>query len=87
MWWIGLVALAGLGFGLAFERRPLGDHALTHPLILFGIACGAGLLALRVVARRPVPEILPERVILIGFAFGVAMYVTGIFLAPLIGGR
>ena len=79
-WWFGLMALGGLAFGLNAERRPFGDDVFAHPLIVFFVLVGAGLLLLRAVLRRPVPEILPERVLLQGCAVGVVMFLAGNFV-------
>src|SRR5262245_14118669 len=65
-WWFGLMALGGLAFGLYAERRPFGDDFLLHPLAVFFASVGVALLALRAALRRPVPEIIPERMLLIG---------------------
>lgn len=79
-WWFGLTGLGGLAFGLTASQRPFGDALLAHPLIVFGVASGAGLLILRIITRRPVPELLPERILLAGFALGIALFVGGDFL-------
>jgi hypothetical protein len=75
------MALGGLGFGLYAERRPFGGDVFAHPLIVFFVSVGAGLLLLRAGLRRPVPEILPERVLMQGCAVGVATYLIGNFVA------
>jgi hypothetical protein len=75
------MALGGLAFGLYAERRPFGDDVFAHPLIVFFVVVGAALLLLRAALRRPVPEILPERVLLQGCAVGVGAYLVGNFLA------
>jgi hypothetical protein len=76
-WWFGLMALGGLAFGLFSERRPFGDTFLAHPLAVFFVIVGAALLALRVALRRPVPEILPERILVFGCLLGVVMFLAG----------
>ena len=80
-WWYGLTAAAGLAFGLLGERRPLGNDVLAHPLVLFFIAVGAALLALRVAAQRPVPELIPERALLAGCLAGAAAFLVGNWVA------
>jgi len=80
-WWFGLMAFGGLAFGLNAERRPFGDDVFAHPLIVFFVIAGTGLLLLRVVLRRPVPEILPERVLLQGCAIGLVTYLAGNWIA------
>jgi hypothetical protein len=85
VWWYGLMGLAGFGFGLISPRRPFGEDILAHPLIVFGAAAGMALLALRVVLRRPVPELIPDRALLFGIAAGVAMFLAGNFVAVYLG--
>jgi len=80
--WFALTGLAGFAFGVTSDRRLFGDGVLAHPLIVFGIICGLGLFAIRIVLRRPVPELLPERIVLLGFALGIVLFVAGQFLAP-----
>ena len=76
-WWFGLMVLGGLAFGLASERRPFGDAFLAHPLAIFFLIVGAALLILRVALRKPVPNILPERILVFGCLLGVAMFLAG----------
>jgi hypothetical protein len=64
--WYGLVMAGGLGFGLIGERRPFGTDMLTHPLVVYFATVALGLLILRVVLGRPVPEVIPERVLVAG---------------------
>lgn len=74
------MGLGGLAFGLNAERRPFGDDLFAHPLIVFFAAVGAGLLVLRAMLRRPVPEILPERVLIWGCILGAAAFLVGNWL-------
>src|SRR5262245_30395089 len=76
-WWLGLMMLAGLAFGLNAERRPFGDDMFGHPLIVYFIAVGIGLLLLRVILQRPIPEILPERMLIAGCIAGIAAFLAG----------
>jgi type IV secretory pathway TrbL component len=85
-WWFGLMALGGLAFGLNAERRPFGDDILAHPLMIFFLFVGVGLLALRVLLRRPVPELLPERTLVAGCFVGVAAFLAGNWAAAVFGG-
>jgi hypothetical protein len=80
-WWLGLMLLGGLAFGLNADRRPFGNDMLAHPLIVFFALTAVGLLLLRVALRRPVPEILPERILIFGCVVGVAAYLAGNWLA------
>jgi drug/metabolite transporter (DMT)-like permease len=74
-WWFGLMSVAGMAFGAN------ADDILEHPLvILFGVV-GAALLALRVALRRPVPEIIPDRLLLAGCLVGLAAFLIGNWLA------
>ena len=75
--WFGLIAPGGLGFGLAAERRPFGDGFFAHPLVVLFLLTAAGLIALRLLLARPVPEIIPERALLFGCFAGLAMFLVG----------
>jgi hypothetical protein len=78
--WYGLVMAGGLGFGLIGERRPFGNDTLAHPLVVYFAAVAVGLLVLRVVLARPVPEVIPERVLVAGCLSGVAAFLVGNFI-------
>ncbi len=80
-WWFGLMSAAGVGFGAFSENRPFGDDVLAHPLIVFFVVVAAGLLVLRVVRRRPVPEIISDRLLLIGCLVGLAAFLIGNWFA------
>jgi hypothetical protein len=79
-WWFGLVALGGLAFGLLADRRPFGDSVFAHPLVAYFILVGIGLVLLRAVLARPVPEIIPERALVVGCFAGLAMFLVGNWL-------
>ena len=79
--WYGLMALVGFGFGLFADRRPFGDGILVHPLVLLFVLVGLSLLALRMVLARPVPEVIPDRALMLGCVLGVAMFLAGNFVA------
>jgi hypothetical protein len=80
VWWYGVMGLAGFGFGLSAERRPFGDDVFAHPLSVFFILVGLSLLALRFVLARPVPEVIPDRALMLGCALGLAMFLVGNFV-------
>ena len=80
VWWFGVMGLAGFGFGLFADRRPFGDDIFAHPLSVFVILVGLSLLALRFILARPVPEVIPDRALMLGCALGLAMFLTGNFV-------
>jgi len=79
--WYALMPLAGFGFGLFAERRPFGDGILVHPLVLFFVVVGLGLLVLRMALARPVPEVISDRALMLGCVLGLAMFLAGNFVA------
>jgi hypothetical protein len=81
VWWFGLMSAAGVLFGAFAEERPFGNDILAHPLVVFFIVVGIGLLALRFTLRRPVPEIIPDRLLLLGCFLGIAAFLIGNWLA------
>ena len=70
----------GLGFGLIGERRPFGQDMLAHPLVVYFAAAAVGLLVLRAVLSRPVPEVIPERTLVSGCLLGVVAFLAGNFI-------
>ena len=85
--WYGVVCVVGLGFGLLGEVRPFGQNSLAHPVIVYAFLVAVGLLILRVVRQRPVPELIPERALGLGCAAGVALFLAGNFIAAHVVGR
>jgi hypothetical protein len=79
--WYGLVMAGGLGFGLIGERRPFGTDMLAHPLVVYFATVALGLLILRIVLARPVPEVIPERVLVAGCLSGAAAFLAGNFVS------
>jgi len=79
--WYGLVMAGGLGFGLIGVRRPFGNDMLAHPLVVYFAVVALGLLILRIVVARPVPEVIPERVLVAGCLSGVAAFLVGNFIS------
>jgi len=77
LWWRVLMIAGGFAFGLPADRRAFGETCLGHPIVVFAGVAGLGLLILRVMLRRPVPEIIPERAIVVGFLMGIAAFLVG----------
>ena len=81
VWWFGLMSAAGVAFGLFGNDRPFGDDVLEHPLVIFCAVVAIALLLLRFALRRPVPEIIPDRLLLFGCFVGLAAFLIGNWLA------
>jgi hypothetical protein len=81
VWWFALMSATGVLFGAFAEQRPFGDDVLAHPLVLFFACVALGLLVLRLVLRRPVPEIIPDRLLVFGCIIGLAAFLIGNWLA------
>jgi hypothetical protein len=80
-WWFGAMAVTGLMFGAVAEKRPFGDDLLAHPLVvLFGVV-GAGLLVLRFALAKPVPEVIPERSLVVGCLVALVAFLAGNFFS------
>jgi hypothetical protein len=79
--WYGAMAVGGLAFGLLGDRRPFGRDVLGHPFIVFFVMAAATLLVLRITFARPVPELIPERSLIIGCVLGAAGYLVGNWVA------
>jgi hypothetical protein len=75
------MAISGFGFGLLAERRPFGEGILVHPLVVFFALAGLGLLALRMALARPVPDVIPDRMLMLGCVLGLATFLAGNFVA------
>jgi hypothetical protein len=75
------MAVSGFGFGLLAERRPFGEGILVHPLVVFFALAGLGLLAVRTALARPVPEVIPDRTLMLGCVLGLATFLAGNFVA------
>jgi uncharacterized membrane protein len=78
-WRLAMIA-GGFLFGLYADRRPFGESFLAHPIVVYAAIAGLGLLILRVTLGRPVPEVIPERAIVIGFVLGIAAFLVGNFV-------
>ncbi len=77
LWWHVLMVAGGFGFGLFANRRPFGESFLATPVVVYAAAAGVGLLVLRAALARPVPEVIPERALVVGFAIGIAAFLAG----------
>jgi hypothetical protein len=80
-WWRALMVAGGIAFGLIGDRRPFGDSFIAHPLVVFAGVVAAALLILRMVLARPVPDVIPERALIIGFLLGLAGFLIGNWLS------
>jgi hypothetical protein len=74
------MVLGGIGFGLFSDRRPFGEAILVHPLVMFFILVGLGLIALRVLLARPVPDVISDRALIAGCIVGLVAFLFGNFL-------
>ena len=79
--WYGLVMAGGLAFGLIGERRQFGTDMLAHPLVVYFATVALGLLILRIVLARPVPEVIPERVLVARCLSGAVASLVGNFVS------
>ena len=77
VWWFALMALGGVCFGLLGDLRPFGADVLAHPLVVFFAVVAVALLVLRVAYARPVPELIPERALVVGCLIGAAGFLVG----------
>ena len=80
-WWFALMSAAGVLFGAFADKRPFGDDVLAHPLVILFVVVGIGLLLLRFALRRPVPDIIPDRLLVFGCIVGLAAFLIGNWLA------
>jgi hypothetical protein len=75
------MSVVGFGFGLLADRRPFGEALIVHPLVMFFIVVGLGLIALRVLLARPVPEVISDRALIAGCVLGAAAFLAGNFVS------
>jgi hypothetical protein len=73
-WWLGLMALGGMVFGMYGAQRPFGGGLITHPLTVFCGLALAGLLILRFAGDRP---LVSDRLLAAGVVIGIASYFLG----------
>ncbi len=81
VWWFAAMSTAGALFGAFAEQRPFGDDVLAHPVVVLFIVVGIGLLGLRFAIGRPVQEIIPDRLLVVGCLVGLAAFLIGNWLA------
>jgi hypothetical protein len=79
--WYASIVPGGFVFGTLADWRPFGENALFHPLVMFFVIVGLGLLALRVLMARPVPEVISDRALAVGCVLGLFMFLAGNFVA------
>ena len=79
-WWFGAMSVVGVAFGMFADQRPFGDDVLEHPLVMMFLVVGIGLIVLRAALRRPVPEMIPDRLLLFGCFVGLAAFLIGNWL-------
>jgi hypothetical protein len=77
LWWRVLMIAGGFAFGLLGDRRPFGESFLSHPIVVFAALAGIALVILRILLQRPVPEVISERALVVGFIFGIAAFLAG----------
>jgi hypothetical protein len=63
------------------DRRPLGTDVLAHPFVVFFAVVAIGLIVLRIVRARPVPELISERALVVGCLVGGAAFLIGNWVA------
>ncbi len=54
---------------------------LAHPFVVFFAVVAVGLIVLRIVRARPVPELIPERALVVGCLVGGAAFLIGNWVA------
>jgi hypothetical protein len=74
------MAFGGLAFGALGDRRPLGKGILLHPLMLYVTLVCVCLIALRLVLSRPLPEMIPDRALVIGCVIGLVLFLAANFI-------
>jgi hypothetical protein len=73
-WWLGLMALGGMVFGMYGAQRPFSTGLITHPFTLFCGLAVVGLLILRFAGDRP---LVSDRLLGAGVVIGIASYFLG----------
>ena len=75
-WWLGLMALGGMVFGMYGAQRPFGGAGITHPAFMFAGLAVVGLLILRFAGDRP---LVSDRSLIAGIVIGIASYLLGVW--------
>jgi hypothetical protein len=73
-WWLGLMALGGMMFGMYGAQRPFGGGLISHRLFIFCGLAAVGVLVLRFAGDRP---LVSDRALVAGLAIGIASYFLG----------
>jgi len=76
-WWFGAMSAFGLAFGSMSEQRPFGNDVLAHPLVILFALVAAALLVLRFALRRSVPDLVSDRMLLVGCGIGILAFLIG----------
>jgi len=79
--WFAMMAIAGAAFGISAKDRPFGDDILLNPVVIMFACVGAALLAIRFALRRPVTDVIPDRLLLTGCLVGIVAFLIGNWLA------
>jgi hypothetical protein len=75
-WWLGLMALGGMMFGMYGAQRPFGGGDITHPAFVYGGLAVVGVLILRFAGDRP---LVSDRALIAGVVIGIASYLLGVW--------
>lgn len=76
-WWFGLLSLGALGFGVYADEHPFGRGILAYPLVVFAAFVAAGLLSLRSLHARPLPQLIPAQALAAGGVIALACFFLG----------
>jgi hypothetical protein len=79
--WFAMMAVAGAAFGVSAKDQSFGDDVLLHPVVIMFACVGAALIAIRFALRRPVTDVIPDRLLLAGCVVGIVAFLIGNWLA------
>jgi hypothetical protein len=79
--WFAMMAAAGVAFGISAKDRPFGDDVLLHPVVIMFACVGASLLVIRFALRRPLTDVIPDRLLIAGCVVGLVAFLIGNWLA------